>query len=118
MRFLIDRGIDMTIKDYRWDSTAASWALSGNNDEKMAQWLEEAERQREHGRAYAFGRHASLIPSSRNFVTRAVAAGLDRSHAIRTEPLPWHLNCVVTRWPEAASDPSGWTFRVAAPFVG
>jgi hypothetical protein len=50
MRFLIDRGIDMTIKDYRWDSNAASWARHGYNDEKMAQWLEEAERQREQRR--------------------------------------------------------------------
>ena len=47
MQYLIDRGIDMTIKDYRWDSNAAGWARHGNNDEKMAQWLEEAERQRE-----------------------------------------------------------------------
>ena len=47
MRFLIDRGIDMTIKDYRWDSNAAGWARYGYNDEKLAQWLEEAERQRE-----------------------------------------------------------------------
>ena len=46
MRFLIDRGIDMTIKDYRWDSNAAGWARYGYNDEKMAQWLEDAERQR------------------------------------------------------------------------
>jgi hypothetical protein len=46
MRFLIDRGIDMTIKDYRWDSTAQGWARYGKSDEKMAQWLEEAERQR------------------------------------------------------------------------
>ena len=47
MRFLIDRGIDMTIKDYRWNSTARGWALYGAKDEKMAQWLEEAERTRE-----------------------------------------------------------------------
>jgi ankyrin repeat protein len=47
MRFLIDRGIDMTIKDYRWNSTAQGWALHGKKDEKMAQWLEDAERQRE-----------------------------------------------------------------------
>ena len=47
MQFLIDRGIDMTIKDYRWDSTAVGWARYGKSDEKIARWLEEAERQRE-----------------------------------------------------------------------
>jgi shikimate kinase len=47
MRFLIDRDIDMTIKDYRWNATAQGWARHAANDEKMAQWLEEAERQRE-----------------------------------------------------------------------
>jgi hypothetical protein len=46
MQFLVDRGIDMTIKDYRWNSNAANWARHGNGDEKMAQWLEDAERQR------------------------------------------------------------------------
>jgi hypothetical protein len=48
MRFLIDRGIDMTIKDYRWNSTAQGWARYAANDEKMAAWLEDAERQRGH----------------------------------------------------------------------
>ena len=47
MRFLIDRGIDMTIKDYRWNSTAQGWALYAKKDQNMAQWLEDAERQRE-----------------------------------------------------------------------
>ncbi len=47
MRFLIDRGITMTIKDYRWNSTAQGWARYAAKDEKLAQWLEEAERQRE-----------------------------------------------------------------------
>ena len=46
MRFLIDRGIDMTIHDYRWNATAAGWARYAANDEKMAQWLEDAARQR------------------------------------------------------------------------
>jgi len=47
MQFLIDRGIDMTIEDYRWKSTARGWALHAAKDQKMAQWLEDAERQRE-----------------------------------------------------------------------
>jgi len=46
MQFLIDRGIDMTIHDYRWDATATGWARYGKSDEKMAQWLEEAEQRR------------------------------------------------------------------------
>jgi hypothetical protein len=46
MRFLIDRGIDMTIKDYRWNSTAAGWARYAMHDEKLARWLEEKERAR------------------------------------------------------------------------
>ncbi|HEV8216471.1 MAG TPA: ankyrin repeat domain-containing protein, partial [Gemmatimonadaceae bacterium] len=49
MQFLIDRGIDMTIKDYRWDSDARGWARYGKSDEKMAVWLEEAERRRAGG---------------------------------------------------------------------
>ena len=48
MRFLIDRGIDMTIKDYRWNSTAQGWAFHALNDRKMAQWLEEASASSSH----------------------------------------------------------------------
>lgn len=47
MRFLIDRGIDMTIEDYRWKATAQGWALHAAKDHKMAQWLEQAQRQQE-----------------------------------------------------------------------
>ena len=47
MRFLIDRGIDMTIVDYRWHSTAWGWASYAVKDEEMAQWLREAQRRRE-----------------------------------------------------------------------
>jgi len=47
MQFLIDRGIDMTIQDYRWNATAEGWALHAANDEKMAQWLADAQERRE-----------------------------------------------------------------------
>jgi hypothetical protein len=46
MKYLIDRGIDMTMEDYRWSATATGWARYGKHDEKMAQWLEEEERRR------------------------------------------------------------------------
>lgn len=49
MQYLIDRGIDMSIKDYRWNSTARGWAQYGANDQRMAEWLETAERNREQG---------------------------------------------------------------------
>jgi hypothetical protein len=47
MRFLIERGIDMRITDYRWNATAEGWARYGNNDEKMAEWLHDAESARD-----------------------------------------------------------------------
>ena len=50
MQFLIDRGIDMTIRDYRWNATAQGWALHAAKDEKMARWLEEAEARGDRGR--------------------------------------------------------------------
>lgn len=46
MRFLIDRGIDMTLEDYRWNSTAQGWALYAVEDQKMAEWLENSELER------------------------------------------------------------------------
>jgi hypothetical protein len=47
MQFLIDRGIDMTIKDHRWNSTARGWAQYAAEDAELARWLDEAERRRE-----------------------------------------------------------------------
>jgi hypothetical protein len=47
MQFLIGRGIDMTIRDFRWDGTAEGWASVAANDEKMAQWLRDAQQRRE-----------------------------------------------------------------------
>jgi Ankyrin repeats (3 copies) len=47
MQFLIDHGIDMTILDYRWNATAQGWARYAEKDEKMAQWLAEAQQRRE-----------------------------------------------------------------------
>jgi hypothetical protein len=51
MQFLVDRGIDMTIIDYRWGGTAQGWAYHAAKDEKMAQWLAEARQRREQGHA-------------------------------------------------------------------
>jgi hypothetical protein len=63
MRFLIDRGIDMTLEDYRWNSTARGWALHAVKDPKMARWLEDAEREREQSAEQAWGPSAGRNPS-------------------------------------------------------
>jgi len=47
MQFLIDRGINMTICDYRWNSTAEGWARYGANNPALRDWLAEAERRRD-----------------------------------------------------------------------
>jgi hypothetical protein len=45
-QFLIDHGIDMTIRDYRWNATAEGWALHAAKDKKMAEFLASAESAR------------------------------------------------------------------------
>lgn len=47
MQFLIDRGIDMTVLDFRWNATAIGWATYAGKDEKMAQWLRDAQQRRD-----------------------------------------------------------------------
>jgi hypothetical protein len=47
MQFLIDRGIDMTVNDYRWGATAVGWAAVAAKDEKLAQWMRDAQQRRE-----------------------------------------------------------------------
>jgi len=47
MQFLIDHGIDMTIRDYRWNATAEGWAAVAAEDERLAQFLHQAQQQRE-----------------------------------------------------------------------
>lgn len=44
MQFLIDRGIDMTIRDHRWRATAEGWAIVAAKDEKLGQFLHDAQR--------------------------------------------------------------------------
>ena len=46
-QFLIERGIDMTIRDYRWNATAEGWANYAATDKKMAEFLARAESTRQ-----------------------------------------------------------------------
>jgi ankyrin repeat protein len=48
-RFLIAHGIDLTIRDHRWDATAAGWAIHAAKDDAMANLLTEAEKRRGSG---------------------------------------------------------------------
>jgi hypothetical protein len=47
MQFLIDHGIDMTIRDFRWNATAEGWARVAAKDEKLGQFLHDAQLRRE-----------------------------------------------------------------------
>ena len=47
MQFLIDHGIDMTIRDFRWNATAEGWARVAAKDEKLGQFLHDAQQRRE-----------------------------------------------------------------------
>jgi len=53
MQFLIDRGIDMTIRDYRWGATAEGWARVAARDEKLGQFLHDAQQRRSRHRGEA-----------------------------------------------------------------
>lgn len=44
--FLIDHGIDLTLRDHRWNATAAGWAYNAALDERMHEILKEAETRR------------------------------------------------------------------------
>ena len=42
-QFLIDHGIDMTMRDHRWNATAEGWARYAAKDQNMAEFLANAE---------------------------------------------------------------------------
>lgn len=46
VKFLIDHGADLTIKDYRYQSTAEGWARYGSDNERMADLLAAAAARR------------------------------------------------------------------------
>ena len=46
VRFLVDHGADLTIKDYRYRSNAEGWARYGSHDERMADLLAAAAARR------------------------------------------------------------------------
>ncbi len=46
VNFLVEHGIDLGIRDYRWNATAAGWAYHAARNPEMARSLAEAERKR------------------------------------------------------------------------
>ena len=50
MQFLIDRGIDMTIVDYRWNAAAEGWARYAAKDEQMPTFWPRPRGNRSEGR--------------------------------------------------------------------
>ena len=46
MQFLIDHGIDLTTRDYRWNATAEGWARYAARNDRVADFLAEAARTR------------------------------------------------------------------------
>jgi hypothetical protein len=43
IQFVIDHGIDLTLRDHRWKATAQGWAFHAKKDEKLARFLADAE---------------------------------------------------------------------------
>jgi hypothetical protein len=56
MQYLIERGIDMTIRDYRWGATAEGWARVAAKDEKLGQFLRDAQERASSQRAEDSGK--------------------------------------------------------------
>ena len=50
-QFLIDHGIDMTVRDHRWNATAEGWAYHAAKDKNMAEFLARAESARKAARS-------------------------------------------------------------------
>jgi hypothetical protein len=47
VQFLIDHGVDLTMRDWRWNGTAQAWAYSAAKDEELSDLLGKAQEQRE-----------------------------------------------------------------------
>jgi hypothetical protein len=47
MQFVIDHGIDVTTRDYRWDATAEGWARVAAKNDRMGDFIAEAARARD-----------------------------------------------------------------------
>ena len=75
-QFLIDHGIDMTIRDYRWDGTAEGWAIHAYavgqpplGDTNMAEFLARAGRARKAQSVGRASRPARSYPKDRTKAT-------------------------------------------------
>jgi hypothetical protein len=86
MQFLIDRGIDMTIRDYRWNATAEGWARHGANNPTMGDWLAKTEFQTaQHMKSAEFRR--ALDSERREIPNGAKSRTTERPTAKKAKPL-------------------------------
>jgi hypothetical protein len=78
MRFLIDRAIDMTIRDHRWNSTAQGWTEYAVKDPKLAGgWRK---RNGTRSREYDERQKASVSHTPRTNRARFTTEGRPRKH--------------------------------------
>jgi hypothetical protein len=82
-QFLVDHGIEMTIRDYRWNASAEGWARYAAGDQKMAEFLAGSERAENRCGLKAAGRRRGgdtlLVAEQPDFAAERGAAPLTYS---------------------------------------
>ncbi len=89
MQFLISRDIDMTIRDYRWGVTAEGWARVAAKDEKLGQFLQDAQQRGSRHRAESHQESMTAAP-------RQVVPFIARPAPGYSRYLKWLMACIGT----------------------